>query len=221
MKRRTLPIILSLLSLFVVGRIGLSVWQPMEQTGKQLVAVAHTALPTSIAVDKEAVGVVKDKVELWDGNFIPSAEAAAEMPIAEEKETSLAEGVQNSSALRAAREKLIKQEKSLQEREKVAQAAEESAVKRIDELKALEARIQDLLDQEKAMNDKKIKRLTAVYEGMKADKAAPVIAQMKLTTVVKMFSRMNEKQVGKILSFLPPKQAVEISQALTKRIGAL
>jgi len=46
-----------------------------------------------------------------------------------------------------------------------------------------------------------------------------VIAQMDLTIVVKMFLRMNEKQVGKILSFLPPKQAVVISQALTQRIA--
>jgi len=32
---------------------------------------------------------------------------------------------------------------------------------------------------------------------------------------------MNEKQVGKILSFLSPKQAVAISQGLSKRIGSL
>ena len=65
----------------------------------------------------------------------------------------------------------------------------------------------------------KIKRLTAVYEGMKAESAAPVISQMELSTVVKMFLRMDEKQVGKILSFLPPEKAVTISQALTKQIS--
>ncbi|PJC71423.1 MAG: hypothetical protein CO017_00105, partial [Zetaproteobacteria bacterium CG_4_8_14_3_um_filter_59_5] len=87
------------------------------------------------------------------------------------------------------------------------------------DLEELEARIKDMLAQEQSINNKKIKRLTAVYEGMKADKAAPVLAQMDLQTVVQMFSRMDEKQVGKILSFLPPEKAVKISQALTERIS--
>ncbi len=220
MKRHTLPIILSLLSLFVVGKMGLSIWEPMDVVDEQVVADTNAEI-AQVALAKHEDSHKMQKEKLWTGDFIPSAEAAAEMPVAEEKETSESDIGQSSSALRDAREKLVAQEKSLQEREKVAQVAEERAIKRIDELKALEAHIQDLLAEEKAMNDKKIKRLTAVYEGMKADKAAPVIAQMKLKTVVKMFSRMKEKQVGKILSFLPPKQAVEISQALTQRIGSI
>jgi len=48
-----------------------------------------------------------------------------------------------------------------------------------------------------------------------------VISQMDLITVVKMFSKMDEKKVGKILSFLRPKQAMMISQALTKGISTL
>jgi len=110
-------------------------------------------------------------------------------------------------------------EKSLNEREKEAAAAESKAAERIEELEKLEARIQELLQQEESIKSKKIKRLTAVYEGMKAEKAAPVIAKMELATVVKMFLRMNEKQVGKILSFLPPDKAVTISQALTQQIS--
>ena len=78
-----------------------------------------------------------------------------------------------------------------------------------------------MLAEEQSIKDKKIKRLTAVYEGMKAERAAPVIAQMDLSIVVKIFSRMSEKQVGKILSFLQPKQAVVISQALTERIASV
>lgn len=220
MKRHTLPMILSLLSLFVVGKMGLSVWEPMDVVDEQVVANTNAEI-AQVTLVKHEDNHAMQKEKLWTGDFIPSAEAAAEIPIAEEKEASESDIGKSSSALRDAREKLVAQEKSLQEREKVAQAAEQRAIKRIDELKALEARIQDLLAEEKAMNDKKIKRLTAVYEGMKADKAAPVIAQMKLKTVVKMFSRMKEKQVGKILSFLPPKQAVEISQALTQRIGSM
>jgi len=56
---------------------------------------------------------------------------------------------------------------------------------------------------------------------MKPDKAAPVIARMELTTVVKIFSLMDEKKVGKILSFLPAEKAVQISQALTRQISTV
>jgi flagellar motility protein MotE (MotC chaperone) len=157
---------------------------------------------------------------LWGDLWLPSAEAAASIPIDEEKQSQSQENL-NANSLQAARAKMDKREKQLEERQVIAKEAESLASKRIEELTALETRIQDLLDQEKSINDKKIKRLTTVYEGMKADKAASVIAQMDMDIIVKMFSRMNEKQVGKILSFLPPKQAVVISEALTKRIGSL
>ena len=73
----------------------------------------------------------------------------------------------------------------------------------------------------KNIKNKKIKRLTAVYEGMKPDRAAPVISKMDLATVVRVFLLMDEKKVGKILSFLPPDKAVQISQALTRQISSV
>jgi len=150
-------------------------------------------------------------------DWIPSAEAAASMPIVEESSAGESD-MSDLSHLRQAKEEVKQREKDLEERILAVKDAEDRAVKRIAQLEELEARIQDLLQQENSIKDKKIKRLTAVYEGMKAAKAAPVIAQMELSTVIKMFSRMDEKKMGKILSFLPPKQAVLISQALTERI---
>jgi len=216
MNRQALPILLALLTVFIVGRIGLS----FIQHGDEQLVLQQASINSSpeVITDKLEKTAVEPLVLLGD-LWLPSAEAAANMPIDEENKPSKKN--QNVGSLQAAREKMDMREKQLEERQTVAKEAEERASKRIEELTALETRIQDLLDQEKSISDKKIKRLTAVYEGMKAIKAAPVIAQMDMAIIVKMFSRMNEKQVGKILSFLPPKQAVAISQALTKRIGSL
>lgn len=217
MNRRALPILLALLTVFIAGRIGMS----FVQHGDKIIVLQQgsaNVVPASIEHDVKSPQDVN--LALLGDLWLPSAEAAANIPIDEERQDQ-SKKRQDAGSFQAAREKMDMREKKLEERQTVAKEAEDRASKRIEELTALETRIQDLLDQEKSINDKKIKRLTTVYEGMKADKAAPVIAQMDMMIIVKMFSRMNEKQVGKILSFLPPKQAVAISQALTKRIGSL
>lgn len=217
MNKRALPMLLALLTVFIVGRIGMSFVQHGE---KLIVLQQKSVIAVPAVIENNVKKTSKEDLVSWGDLWLPSAEAAADMLIDEEKQSQPKEN-QDASSLQAAREKMDMREKHLEERQVVAKEAEGRASKRIEELTALEARIQDLLDQEKSINDKKIKRLTAVYEGMKAAKAAPVIAQMDMEIIVKMFSRMNEKQVGKILSFLKPKQAVKISQALTKRIGSL
>ncbi|MCF6208692.1 MAG: signal recognition particle receptor subunit alpha, partial [Ghiorsea sp.] len=167
----------------------------------------------------------KTDVESWatqliNEDMIPSVEAAEQMTLKEEHNAPQQDS-SNLLALREQKKALSEREKALEEREAVVQEAEQRAQGKIAELLQLEARIQTILAEEQSIKDKKIKRLTAVYEGMKAERAAPVIAQMDLSIVVKIFSRMSEKQVGKILSFLQPKQAVVISQALTERIASV
>lgn len=165
------------------------------------------------------------EVESWAAPFInqdmiPSLEAAEQMSLKEERDMPQ-QDTSNLLALREQKKALAQREKALEEREAIVKEAEQRAQGKITELLQLEARIQGMLAEEQSIKDKKIKRLTTVYEGMKAERAAPVIAQMDLGIVVKIFSRMSEKQVGKILSFLKPKQAVVISQALTERIASV
>jgi len=213
MRRILLPSLLILLTSIMVVKTGSSF---IHYTEAFLSSNERVQQPIGLVNDLAADG--RATILTLGDHLIPSAQAAASIAIAEESFNAPAER-ELLASLRATREKLAEMEKSLSEREKEAEAVESRAAERIAELEGLETRIQDLLQQEESIKSKKIKRLTAVYEGMKADKAAPVIAQMKLSTVVKMFSRMNEKQVGKILSFLPPEKAVIISQALTKQIS--
>ncbi|MDQ6952238.1 MAG: hypothetical protein Q9M15_01770 [Mariprofundaceae bacterium] len=225
MNRRILPMMLVLLSVFVVVKVS-SHWLQWEQNISKLSLSETQALskeeqPIASLQDEQLTGVKGQRDDRksmgWGELWVPSAEAAASMPIAEESATSN----QDMKALQQARAQIAIKEKQLNEHLDALNKADERVKKRIKELENLESSIQDLLEQEKSIKNKKIKRLTAVYAAMKPDKAAAVISQMELITVVKMFSKMDEKKVGKILSFLRPKQAMMISQALTQGIATL
>jgi len=123
--------------------------------------------------------------------------------------------------LRTIKETLDLRSKTLDERQSSIEKAEEGMAARIKELEGLVAKMQDQLLQEQNFKSKKIKKLAAVYSSMKPEKAAPVITRMELGTVVKMFARMDDNKVGKILSFLPPEKAVSITQALTRQSNDL
>jgi len=179
------------------------VGQPIPQQHKTRV-VANT------------VTTPKDSWATLEAYLIPEAAAASAPPSSSpviEDET--------LTSLRQYRDKLEQRSKKLDVREQSLQQAEEKLKRRITELEQLEASIQQRLADEAKVKNKKIKRLTAVYEGMKPERAAPVIAKMELATVVKIFLLMDEKKVGKILSFLPPDKAVKISQALTRQISTV
>jgi len=205
-----------------LGKISLPFLQ-QEQVLTSVYAPLETKKTTEkidIATSTKETDVESWATQLINQDMIPSVEAAEQMTLKEERNAPQ-QDTSNLLALREQKKALGEREKALAEREAMIQEAEQRAQGKITELLQLEARIQTMLAEEQSIKDKKIKRLTAVYEGMKADRAAPVIAQMDLSIVVKIFSRMSEKQVGKILSFLNPKQAVVISQALTERIASV
>jgi len=211
-------ILLSLLSVLVLGRTGLSMWhgqQPVDDVIKT--AQASPEKPTAALPEKENNQQKNTNIAApASTNLIPEASALPYTPDTEaisraERETLL--------SLRKVRNALDERQKALDERQRAAEASDQKLTERLSDLEELEAKIKDMLAQESSINTKKIKRLTAVYEGMKADRAAPVVERMDLSIIVRMFSRMDEKKVGKILSFLAPEQAVKISQALTDRIS--
>lgn len=209
-------LLLSVLSVLVLARAGLSLWS--NQPGDEVIGMAQAATEQSVtqADDSDASAPLDVKNPGISLQAIPDAQALPYTP--EDVAISKAER-ETLLALRKQRDELNARRKAMDERQSAIEEGEKKLTERIADLEQLEARIRDMLAQEQSINTKKIKRLTAVYEGMKADKAAPVLARMDLQTVVQMFSRMDEKQVGKILSFLPPEKAVKISQALTERIS--
>lgn len=216
MKKKMVTICLLSLSLVGFAKVGLLFFDAKPLKTQDHKDQANAARLTQTQAKHEIL--FKGGAWILD-EVIPSAEAAKSILLDEEKNVLKKDNIHQDikEKLNALKDK----EEALNEREALIKSAEQRASEKIVALEALETRIETLLKQEESIKNKKIKRLTSVYEGMKADKAAPVIAQMELSIVVKMFLRMNEKQVGKILSFLPPQQAVVISQALTKRIASI
>jgi len=162
-----------------------------------------------------------DSLALLEAYLIPAASAAGNQSGRAPDSSSLPVDDKTLTTLRSYKASLDQRTDELDQRENNLKKAEEKLQQRVTELEQLEASIQQRLQDEAGIKTKKIKRLTSVYEGMKAEKAAPVIAEMELATVVKIFSLMDEKKVGKILSFLPADKAVQISQALTRQISTV
>lgn len=211
------------IGLLVSAKTGFSLLNSYQQsiateTVNPQIEQLKEAQPTSVAVSRQTQ--MEESLAMIEEYIIPHVEAA---PIAEASSGSSALPYEDKTltSLRSYKETLDTRAKGLEAREKSIKEAEEQIKQRITELEQLEASIQQRLNDEQKIKSKKVKRLTAVFEGMKPEKAAPVVAKMELKTVVKVFLLMNEKKVGKILSFLPPDKAVLISQALTRQISSV
>ena len=217
MKRYNIPIFLAILTLAAMFNVGLTYWPdgwrysaavselsatPEAQAEETMVAAVQPD-PTPVAPAKEETGIIDTaEASVYSGSLAGS--------ISQEE----AEVLLN---LRAMKENLDLRAKALDERQRSIDEAEAAVARRINELEGLVAKLQEQLQQEQGLKSKKIKKLAAVYSSMKPEKAAPVITQMELETVVQMFARMDDKQVGKILSFMSPEKAVSITQALTRQ----
>ncbi|MBL4775054.1 MAG: hypothetical protein JKY87_03230 [Mariprofundus sp.] len=218
----------AIIGLLLGSKIGLHLWQlPSSVSSPTESVMNNTAIiipeptePKSITPsDMQNMNTIKpaNSLAMIEAYLIPSANAEASSSTAS---NSIIED-ETLSTLRQLKNGLDQRAKTLDKREQTLQQAEQQLKRRITELEQLEASIQQRLLDESKIKSKKIKRLTAVYEGMKPERSAPVIARMELATVVKIFLLMDEKKVGKILSFLPPEKAVTISQALTRQISSV
>lgn len=204
------------------NRLSASITTLAEPTAAATVAPAATlAAVASPPASGQALPTTNDPLAMLETYLIPEATAGSSRNDTVTESSSLPVDDKTLSALRSYKESLDKRQGQLEQREQALVKAEEKLQQRVTELEQLEASIQQRLNDEQGIKTKKIKRLTSVYEGMKAEKAAPVIAQMDLETVVKLFTLMDEKQVGKILSFMPAEKAVIISQALTRQISTV
>jgi len=235
MKRRYILSLLAILTVAVVARLAVAFWPastPVLASAKKMTSMVAEAQESGTAAGMQNQATASSAPNSADGGqirkrpagkpssgVIPEAEASVFPGIPGDNMTP--QEIEVLKSLQKIKKKLDARAKKLDSRQKAAEEAEARAKKRIDQLEKLEVNIQDLLQQEKTIRDKKIKRLAAVYDGMKAQKAAPVVAKLDLATVVRVFSNMSEKQVGKILAYLPPDEAVKISRALTERIGSL
>jgi len=228
------PVLLTALSLAATINLGLA-WHPgngnMSAISKDFSARQAYAAPEKARTEKAPERKSRSNQPVKPDLRINAKEKSGGTTLVGTAEASIFPGnpgdnlsreeIEALRGLRGVKKKLDARAKALDDRQQSIEKAEASIARRVGELEGLLAKIKDRLQQEKGIKSKKIKRLTAVYASMKPQKSAQVLSRMQLPIVVKMFSRMDEKKVGKILSFLPPKKAVRITQALTRPISDL
>ncbi len=73
---------------------------------------------------------------------------------------------------------------------------------------------QSVLVEEK---ERSARRLAKMYEAMKPDKAAPILASLDLDIVLEIMTRMKERPAAKIMSHLDAGLAAEISAQMSPR----
>jgi len=198
----------------VIAKVTMPLWSHHAPAVQPVIASTTPVSDAVLALATQEASVTPHSFATLMGIAdISIAQAAEALPSGKDAEI--------LASLRAFQKRLDERKKKMDEREKKLAEIETKALVRIDEMKAMESSLRDMLKQEDSIKSKKIKRLTAVYAGMKPERAAAVIANVDLETVVKVFLRMKEKKVGKILSFLPTSKAVIISEALTQRLITL
>lgn len=111
---------------------------------------------------------------------------------------------------------LKRREEELQRREQALKTLEGDLDLKLAKLAAMEKNIKTMLEEATAVKDKKIKHLVDVYANMKAKQAAQVIETLEEDLAVKILSGMRGQQAGEILTFVTPKKAATLSEALTK-----
>jgi flagellar motility protein MotE (MotC chaperone) len=105
------------------------------------------------------------------------------------------------------------------EREIVAREAhlkiyEQDVTAKIASLEEIEKRLQVRAKAASAAIDAAAESLAKVYGAMKAGDAAPILERLDEPTVLTIFGRMKEKQIGEILPLMSKEKAITLTQAL-------
>lgn len=111
---------------------------------------------------------------------------------------------------------LKRREEELTRREQALKTLEGDLDIKLAKLAATEKSIKRMLEEANVMKDQKLKHLVDVYSGMKAKQAASVVETLDEELAVKILSGMRGQQAGEILTFVNPKKAAALSEALTK-----
>jgi len=120
--------------------------------------------------------------------------------------------------LKARRESLREEQDQVEKTRERMAILREKMNKDLDQLKRYRDQIQTGLKREDEIRSEKMEHLVSVYSNMNPEKAAERIDRMERETAVKLLSGMTGKAAGRILSFVQPDKANEISQAMTKMV---
>jgi len=122
--------------------------------------------------------------------------------------------------LKAKERALAEKEELLSRREKELEPLKEEIERKMAELNELQATLTEfakkLADREGALEDKKIGHLVALYSAMEPAKAAAIMDQLKIETIVRILRQMKGKSAGLIMGMMKPERGAVISEKLSQ-----
>jgi flagellar motility protein MotE (MotC chaperone) len=94
---------------------------------------------------------------------------------------------------------------------------EKDVVAKVASLEEIEKRLSARATAATQAVDAAAESLAKIYGGMKPEAAAPILDRLDDPTVLTIFRRMKEKQVGEILPLMTRERAIALTQALAER----
>lgn len=117
-------------------------------------------------------------------------------------------------------EKLRAWEEELKKREEQIQPLQEEIDRKMAELEEIQANLtvfaKKLAEREKALKDTKVEHLVSLYQAMEPERAAAIMSNLEVATVVRILGNMRGKSAGLILAAMPPERGAAISEQLSR-----
>ena len=120
-------------------------------------------------------------------------------------------------AVRRRQAELDAREHELAAREERLRVYEQDVTAKIAALEEIEKRLAPRAKAAVAAADASAESLAKIYAAMKPADAAPILEKLDEATVLTIFARMKEKQVGEILPLLSRDKAIGLTQSLALR----
>lgn len=121
------------------------------------------------------------------------------------------------AAIEKRQKELDKREENIKAQEERLKTLRSDVEARINELNKIKAEAEKTLKAIEAVNKEEFAHIIKIYEAMPAEEAAVRISKLDNDMAVKILSNMKGKTAGKILSFVEPAKAAELTQGLGKK----
>lgn len=115
------------------------------------------------------------------------------------------------------RDELEARERQLDTQAKLVDVAQSKLDARIKQLEDLKGQLQGLLGSVDSKQDQEVLRMVKVYESMKPQQAAAIIATLDDKVRIPVASKMKEKSLAAILAKMPPAEAKKLTERLAAR----
>jgi flagellar motility protein MotE (MotC chaperone) len=174
--------------------------QPPVQLIEQVAGDSSSAISNTLAFDNSA-DASAPKAIIPDIDLTAYGMPAGDMIPADSVKVAIAKLVEDRDIARNA---LAEVQRNLASKEQKADSMQQELAGLLKNMDDLDAR--------------RISRLAKIFESMKADAAAPVIAQLSDDVTVSILMQMKERPAAKILSEMPVTRAAAISRLISQKV---